>query len=210
MGQPIDIAPLDRALLDTAAAALARAFVDDPMFEWVFPDPGSRTQKLGVLNRIPLEYGLRHGLRVTQCDRGRGVAIWLRPGQSLTPLGMARSGMLAAPLRVGFAPLGRFARANATMEPVHKKAMGAQPHWQLLIVGVDPDLQGQGRGAALVRDGLDRADRDGLPCYLDTSKAANVPFYEHLGFATVDQVPLGKGGPPGWGMRREPNPAGIG
>jgi hypothetical protein len=57
---------------------------------------------------------------------------------------------------------------------------------------------------------LDRADRDGLPCYLDTSKAANVGFYEHLGFATVDQVPLGKGGPPGWGMRREPNPAGIG
>jgi GNAT superfamily N-acetyltransferase len=96
------------------------------------------------------------------------------------------------------------------MEPVHKQAMGAQPHWQLLIVGVDPDLQGQGRGAALVRNGLDQADRDGLPCYLDTSKAANVPFYEHLGFAAVDQVPLGKGGPPGWGMRREPRPAGIG
>ena len=81
MGQPIDIAPLEPAMLDTAAHTLARAFVDDPMFEWVFPDPGSRTQKLGVLNRIPLEYGLRHGLRVTQCDSGRGVAIWLRERQ---------------------------------------------------------------------------------------------------------------------------------
>lgn len=47
---------------------------------------------------------------------------------------------------------------------------------------------------------LDQADRDGLPCYLDTSKAANVPVYEHLGFETVDLVPLAKGGPPGWGM----------
>ena len=176
------------------------------MFEWVFPDAATRTQKLVVLNRIPLEFGLRYGLMVTQCDRGRGVAIWLRPGQSLTPLGMARSGMLTAPFRVGFASLGRFARANATMEPVHKTAMGGQPHWQLLIVAVDPELQGQGHGAALVRQGLDRADRDGLPCYLDTSKAANLPFYELLGFETVEQVPLGKGGPPGWGMRREPQP----
>jgi ribosomal protein S18 acetylase RimI-like enzyme len=210
MGQPIDIAPLDRALLDTAGGTLARAFVDDPMFEWVFPDPASRARKLGVLNRIPLEYGLRYGLLVTESDSGRGVAIWLRPGQSLTPLGMARCGMLSAPVKVGFAALGRFARANAMMEPVHKQAMGGRPHWQLLIVGVDPDLQGRGLGAALVRDGLHRADRDGLACYLDTSKAANVPFYEHLGFETVDQVQLGKGGPPGWGMRREPQPAGIG
>lgn len=109
---------------------------------------------------------------VTQSDSGRGVAIWLRPGQSQTPLGMARGGMLAAPFRVGFASLGRFARANATREPVHKKAMGDLPHWQLHIVVVDPDLQGQGHGAALVR--------------------------------------MGKGRPPGWGMRREPQPAGAG
>jgi GNAT superfamily N-acetyltransferase len=210
VGQPINIAPMDRAMINTAADTLARAFVDDPMFEWVFPDPATRRQKLAVLNRIPLEFGLRSGLMVTQSDNGRGVAIWLRPGQSLTPMGMARSGMLTAPFRVGFASLGRFARANATMEPVHKKAMGDLPHWQLLIVAVDPDLQGQGHGAALVRQGLDRVDRDGLPCYLDTSKAANVPFYEYLGFAAVDQVPLGKGGPPGWGMRREPQPPGAG
>lgn len=210
MGQPIDIVPLERAMLTTATDTLARAFVDDPMFEWVFPDPATRTRKLAVLNRIPLEFGLRYGLMVAQCDSGRGVAIWLRPGQSLTPLGMARSGMLTAPFRVGFGSLGRFARANATMEPVHKTAMGGLPHWQLLIVAVDPDRQGHGLGGALVRQGLDRADRDGLPCYLDTSKAANVPFYEHLGFATVDQVPLGKGGPPGWGMRRDPQPPGAG
>jgi ribosomal protein S18 acetylase RimI-like enzyme len=211
VGLPIDIAPLDRTMLDTATRTLARAFVDDPLFEWVFPDPATRAQKLGVLNRIPLQYGLRYGLRVTQSDRGRRVAIWLRPGQSLTPVGMARSGMLAAPFRVGFASLGRFARANATMEPVHKQAMGGQPHWHLLIVAVEPDLQGQGRGVALVRDGLDRADQDGLSCYLDTSRAANVPFYEHLGFATVAQVALGKGGgPPGWGMCRDPQPAATG
>jgi len=43
MGQPIDIAPLDRAMLGTAADTLARAFVEDPMFEWVFPDSATRT-----------------------------------------------------------------------------------------------------------------------------------------------------------------------
>jgi ribosomal protein S18 acetylase RimI-like enzyme len=206
MTDAIAVRPLTREALDTAADSLVDSFLDDPMVEWVFPDPSSRAQKLRVLQRIPLAFGLGTGLHVTQTDGGRGVAIWLGPGQTMSPVGLARYGMLAAPFKVGLGPVKRFGGANGAMAPVHKQAMAGQPHWQLLIVGVDPDLQGQGRGAALVRDGLKRADQQGLPCYLDTSKRANIGFYEHLGFVVVDEVPLGKGGPPAWGMRREPQP----
>jgi ribosomal protein S18 acetylase RimI-like enzyme len=201
---PIEVKPLTSSMLDTAASTLAQAFMADPMFEWVFPDPGTRLAKLTVLNRLPLEYALRYDLRVRHTDDGRCVAIWVPPGQSLTVVGMVRCGMLAAPFRIGFRPLARFAKANASMDPVHKQAMHGQPHWQLLIVTVAPVLQGQGRGQALLSDGLGQIDSEGMACYLDTSNPTNLPYYQRLGFEVVKEVPLGRGGPPAWGMRREP------
>ena len=40
-----------------------------------------------------------------------------------------------------------------------------------MVVGVDPlDLQGRGLGTALVKEGLERADRDNVPCCLDTAE----------------------------------------
>ena len=106
------------------------------------------------------------------------------------------------PLRTGLGPLARFGGANGVMDKIHKRHMNG-PHWELLIVGVDPALQGQGRGSALVRDGLARADESGLPCYLNTNTPANLPFYEHLGFTVLEQASLGKDGPPAWAMRRD-------
>lgn len=119
---------------------------------------------------------------------------------------MIRAGMLAAPFRVGFRPFGRFMGAMDVMEKIHKRHVKT-PHWYLMVVGVDPSLQGQGRGAALVREGLDRADREAVPCYLETSEERNVAFYERFGFQVVESARLGTGGPEAWAMLRQaPHP----
>ena len=195
------VAPFDRSMLDAANDTLVTAFMDDSMVGWVFPDPATRARRLRRLNRVPLEYGLRYGY-VQQSGEGRCVAIWIPPGQPMTPWRMLRSGLLAAPLQTGLGPLARFGGAGRVMDKIHKRHMDG-PHWELLIVGVDPNLQGQGRGSALVRDGLARADAAGLPCYLNTNTPANLPFYERLGFTVLEEATLGKGGPPAWAMRRD-------
>jgi ribosomal protein S18 acetylase RimI-like enzyme len=88
------------------------------------------------------------------------------------------------------------------MDEIHARRMSG-PHWYLMIVGVAPELQGQGRGAALVEEGLDRANREALPCYLETSAERNLRLYERLGFQVVESARLGVGGPPAWAMLRE-------
>jgi ribosomal protein S18 acetylase RimI-like enzyme len=191
-------------MLDAADDALVAAFMDDSLIGWVFPDPASRERRLRRLNRVPLEYGLRYGY-VRQSDEGRCVAVWIPPGEPMSPWRMVRSGMLAVPLRTGLGPLARFGGANGVMDKIHKRHMSG-PHWELLIVGVDPALQGRGRGSALVRDGLARADEAGLPCYLNTNTLANVPFYERLGFSVLEEATLGKDGPAAWAMRRDAIP----
>ena len=203
------VAPFTQSMVDTGTSTIARAFMSDPLYEWAFPDAATREQKLAVLHRVLLEYGLRYGQRITQSDDGRCVAIWVPPGQSTDLVGLARSGMLTAPLKIGPRPMARLARADAAIEPIRKQAMGDQPHWYLFIAAIDPDLQGRGRGGALLREGLARVDADGLPCFLDTNNEANLSLYEKFGFTTVAQVQVGEDGPQGWGMRRDPQPAGA-
>ncbi len=189
-------------LLDRAVNTLTRAFDADPMFRWIFPDPQERARSLRLLNRVPLRFGLRYG-RVTHCHDGMAVAIWVPPGRSVSLVGMARSGMLSVPLRIGLRPFGRFAGANEVMGKLHAKHV-PDPHWYLLIVGVDPELQGRGVGSALVQEGLSEADASNSSCYLETSEERNIPFYERYGFTVLAQASLGAGGPPGWAMRRDP------
>lgn len=195
-----NIEPLKPEYLNRAATTLTRAFSSDPMFTWVFPDPDHRRRSLQLLNRVPLSYGMHYG-SVTQSSDGRAVAVWIPPGRAVSLGGMIRSGMLNVPFRVGLRAFGRFIRANDVMGKIHTRQV-PEPHWYLLIVGVDPELQGRGLGSRLVLDGLSRADKSNFPCYLETSEERNVPFYERFGFTVIAKVPLGTDGPPAWAMRR--------
>jgi hypothetical protein len=57
-----------------------------------------------------------------------------------------------------------------------------------------------------MRPVLSHCDREGMPCYLESSKERNVPFYRRHGFEVVQEVPLGAEGPSIWTMWREPQP----
>lgn len=197
-----DIGLLGRHALDKATTTLERAFAADPLFAWIFPARRQRLDALRRLNRVSLEYGLRYG-HVTQVGDGLATAIWIPPGRAVTTSGMLRAGMLGVPFHVGLGPFARFMRANATMARIHERHV-PEPHWYLLMVGVAPELQGRGLGAALVKEGLARADRARCPCYLETSEAHNLPFYERHGFCVAASTSVADGGPTGWAMRRDP------
>jgi predicted N-acetyltransferase YhbS len=72
------------------------------------------------------------------------------------------------------------------------------------MIGTDPAHQGSGVGSALINAVLDRCDAEGLPAYLESSKAANVPYYARFGFVEQDAIDLPAGGPQMWPMWREP------
>ncbi len=51
-----------------------------------------------------------------------------------------------------------------------------------------PDHQRRGLGSLLVAPAIERADEDGLACYLETSDPRNVAFYQRFGFEVVDDA----------------------
>ena len=87
------------------------------------------------------------------------------------------------------------------MEKKHPR----EPHWYLAVLGTDPQHQGKGHGSAVLEPVLDRCDLEGVPAYLESSKEANVPFYERHGFQVTDTHDFPKG-PRIWLMWRDPRP----
>ncbi|MEV8535477.1 GNAT family N-acetyltransferase [Streptomyces sp. NPDC051211] len=175
---------------------LARAFDDDPMMRWFFPDDANREAGLGrYFATIFSRQYVHHGV----CEHtAAAAAFWVPPGAQDKAVPDAATVEELVEILGDRAPLFRQAAAAAAEHGPQ------EPHWYLAVVGADPAAQGQGHGAALLRSGLAKADAAGLPAYLESSKPSNLPFYEHFGFTVLGEVQLPGGGPTLWSMRREP------
>jgi ribosomal protein S18 acetylase RimI-like enzyme len=98
--------------------------------------------------------------------------------------------------------LTRFGDFMELMSEHHERMM-PEPHWYLMILGVDPAHQGAGIGSALIAPTLAEADAAGLPCYLETAKERNLAFYRRHGFDVRHEAHIPGGGPKVWMMARE-------
>jgi len=194
-----------RAAADERTAVVstfADAFSADPLFAWVtgaFPGPALRAKAAIVFDTlVKLELAKDDHL-VVVADDGAGAALWKHPGrwkmsgaEGLRSLpGIVRACGVLAP---------RALRTFSAIEQLHP----AEEHYFLEVLGTRADAQGRGLGSAVIQQGLDRCDAEGLPAYLESSNERNLPFYARHGFVATGVVPLGDDGPVVTTMWREP------
>jgi ribosomal protein S18 acetylase RimI-like enzyme len=174
---------------------LARAYVYDPQFVYVHPDERERLRRSPWFFASVLRYSARVG---TVLAADGGVAILIPPGGHAPSFSrLVRSGLIAAPLRLGPAALRRLTAFAATSRELRNSVV-QEPFWYVGGIGVDPDRQGEGIGTALMEE---LAARAGTPLCLETASERNLAWYERLGYAVAAEgrVP---DGPPIWSMRR--------
>jgi ribosomal protein S18 acetylase RimI-like enzyme len=180
---------------------LARAFQDDPLFRVVLPHAARRRRVSEWLHDRMLRYCLAYGVAHTT-PALEGVACWLPPGRTeLSTWAIARSGLLAMPLRMGPAAFARF-RAYLSCSSRVRRREAPDSYWYLWALGVDPPYQGKGVGRRLLRPILDQADASATPCYLETENATNLAFYERHGFRVVAEEKVPGLGLSTWSMVR--------
>ncbi len=183
---------------------LTRAFLDDPQFAWLMPTERSRADRLrrffGTLLRI-------EGLGLADVDvvgdeAGDGIAaasVWFAPGDWPPPTSRqlrALPGYVRA--------FGKRVSAASTLVNVAARAHPKAGYWYLACIGVQPGTQGKGFGAALLRSRLALCDAQQTLAFLESSKPANVPLYEHFGFVAGAPLRLPKGAPLITPMTRPP------
>jgi hypothetical protein len=72
------------------------------------------------------------------------------------------------------------------------KNLQPQIHMMYLwFIGVDPEHQHLGIGSSLLKEVLEKAGKDNLPTYLETSTLKNLPWYEKYGFEIYNRLELG-------------------
>ena len=200
-------APIAGADARAVAGLLARAFQDDPITAWVVPDAARRAVFLRALFSAALRSARRSG-RVDRHARSEdgsvaaGAAIWLAPGRfPMTRAQMLVSGHLLLPLRLSLTGWRRLLRVNRYALMLHHRTAPG-PHWYLHGIGVEPSRQRHGVGETLIAAGTERADRDRLPCYLETAVESTLPLYERYAFRVEIRGRIPPDGPPIWAMLR--------
>lgn len=192
---------------DTAAVGelLAASHARYPAFGHLWPDSAARRRALTPFLRAAASdaAGLQASDIGTDARGIVAVALWLPPGSfPWSPIRQARA--LPALLRTALAA-PRAAASFARLGAAAARTAPGEAHWYLEALGVHPRAQRRGWGQRVIGPGLQRADADGLPCYVETSDPANVDFYNHLGFEvaapTLNHLPHG---PAYIGMRRPP------
>lgn len=178
---------------------LGRAFADDPVWTWLVRGRRSDERAGAVLARLVQSQVGRGGELWAGADL-EAVAAWVPPH---TP--PVREVDYIRQLPKVLVPLGvgglRRLLPLAETDRHHPK----EPHWYLSVLGTDPAHQGRGFGAALIEPIVERADGDGVGCYLESSKESNVPYYRRFGFEVTEVLHINRGrGPDLFLMWRDP------
>jgi GNAT superfamily N-acetyltransferase len=180
---PIEIRSATPDDMSKSIAAIVAAFLTDPLARFAWPSPHEHLHGMSLAAREFAGGAFEHATAYVSTDFC-GAALWLPPG--VHPNGEALERVFrdtATP-----AHLDDLLATFEQMERWHPDA----PHWYLPIIGVEPNAQGRGLGAELMRHAVGRCDRDGALGYLESSNPRNISLYQRFGFEVMGEIRVGE------------------
>jgi GNAT superfamily N-acetyltransferase len=192
----VSVRPARRDDFGPLAEMLARAFYDDPVTSWFYPDAGRRMRHARRFFAIRQRQLADQELIYTTPELS-GAALWAGPGRWREDL---RQSLMLLPMLPVLLP--RIVRSTHAVREIERRHP-VRPHYYLSVLGTEPQQQGGGIGSALLGPVLQRCDTDGVGAYLESSKESNVDFYVRHGFSVTERIELPEG-PALWLMWREP------
>jgi len=193
---------VEKSDLDSVASLVARAMARYPVFTYVIPDDASCSG--GTSARLPREDKLRSVLRfilgiaalqgeIVAPSRGiEAVAVWVRSeNMRLATTEILRAGFATLPLKIGLPATKRLLGVGRSKH--RKRAQLLTGRYYLLdMLSVDPKQQNKGYGRLLLESKLQDIDRECARCYLETSDARNIEYYQRFGFELVHQYRIAR------------------
>ncbi|GAA2470687.1 N-acetyltransferase [Winogradskya humida] len=170
--------------LDTIAGVLAAAHHDDPVAEWVVPDPRERPRLLHAWYTILVEHALIYGMVDMLADRS-GAAVWLDRTTALPePLDYEK--------RV-VATCGLFGLDMLMADHVSSHHRLAAAHHHLTHIGVDRQKRRDLRLHALLDHRHTRLDAAGLAAAAEAGSEDELRLFAAYGYRLAEPYHLPDG-----------------
>ena len=186
---PADVSALTRTF--------ARVFADDPVFCWIYRDVATRYDALTALFTVAVQAGF--DAATPTLSMAAAAFGWSPPGVELFDDRSGQRVLAAMGEHLGAEAPERI-EAMLTMQAMHPHD---PPSFYLFSVAVDPEAQGRGLGAAMLREVLDVCDRQRFPAFLESSSPRNQSLYERYSFEPIGTYTF-PDGPVTTAMWREP------
>ncbi|PKO02417.1 MAG: hypothetical protein CVU43_07830 [Chloroflexi bacterium HGW-Chloroflexi-5] len=200
----MEIIKLDPKNKKKAAAVVASAFFNYPMFTFYFPDEKRRLWELPWYMEQTLKCALSYGEVYTNPECS-GVIFTLPPGHTkISQWEYMQHGFLLTPMVLGLKDFARSQECEAFVGETHERLMKDRLHYYLWGLTVDPKVKGTGIGSALLKKVLDIANSASMPVYLETHDEKNVVYYESKGFKLISTEKFPHNDLELWCMLREP------
>lgn len=178
---------------------IVRAFAEDPLVRWFFPDDGAYERRASAFFGYLFDIRVAHG-EIFVAGDCEAASLWNPPG-GVRMQQVEQDRLWATDVEPGAEPgeLDRLGSLDETIDGLRP----AEPHWYLGVLATDPRRRGGGLARAVLRPILERADADGVHTRLETGTPENLPFYARFGFAVLAEARV-RGGPPVWVLWRPP------
>jgi ribosomal protein S18 acetylase RimI-like enzyme len=186
-----------------AALTLAKAFQDYPVSRFFEPDDEKRRKSQPRTFRDVLKMNLKHGAVYGTSPKMEGVAVWILVDKTKPAPPHRRTLRELFEALFGDKEKQKKRQALFTYSQEVRNRVLPEHYWYLQLLGVDPDCQRQGWASRLLKPMLEIADRDGLPCFLETQQPRNVSLYGHFGFLIVEEGTIPMSDVYSWAMVRK-------
>jgi GNAT superfamily N-acetyltransferase len=194
--------PLPMACVRDAAELAAAAFVDSPVYAYIFEHMATSERQLALAWLFERNITLRLPLGAANCAFGSAskagnseiVCFFLMEppdAPEISAITMLLNGILQFPFRFGFRAFSRLLSVKAWYERRERELLGAHRSrfCSLERMVVRPGIQGLGVGSLCLSAAIERASDTGLGVLLSTQLPQNVAFYRRLGFEVIAEEP---------------------
>ncbi|GAB2665701.1 GNAT family N-acetyltransferase [Nocardia goodfellowii] len=189
------IEPLGPDDLPACVAVFADAFVDDPVYSFIWPDEQMRRAKLPQLFTLRLPLAQQAWMARDEDGEPAAVAVWDTSEPSKAEWAQARS---MPEVRSFFG--SRLHAVDAVVSAIDD-SRPTTPHWYLDDFATAVKHRGGGAGLALIADRLEYCDRHNIDIYGVCTSESTLAFYEKSGAVLTGEIRI-PDGPRLWGMLR--------
>lgn len=165
---------------------LAQSFDDNKSVNYIVKQDKSRRQRITELMSYSFDYCRLFG-EVYLSDDKKACALVVIPEKKKTSLKSILLDVRLAVSCIGISNLKKALKREGTIKSLHPKT----GMYYLWFIGVEASEYHRGRGSALLKEIITRADSLNRQIYLETSTVKNIPWYKKFGFETYEELDFG-------------------
>jgi len=183
---------------------LSRAFLNWSCAKALVPDEEKRKSNGYYAYKMSAKHIIKCGEAYAPSPKLEGVAMWAHSDyDKMSTWQMIKNGGLKILYKMGAKFVREMDICLEFNEKIHYDLI-EEPHYHLLWLGVEPELQKTGIGTELMHAMLNKFSKENLKCYLDTQEVENVEYYKRFGFKVLRECQYPNIDVTYWGMLWEP------